>query len=296
MKTLFKILIIFLAVAQVNAQELNASVTINSDQISGSNKQVYQTLERSLTEFVNQKKWTNRNFKQQEKIQCVFTLTISEQSSSTDFKGDIQIQSSRPIYNSTYLTPVFNFKDNNISFRYTEFQNLQFNPNTFDSNLVSVIAFYVYTILGIDGDSFAINGGDEYFKAAEKVVNQAQQGGFVGWSSTDTGPTRYRLINDVLSNTFIDFRKAVYTYHRLGLDVFHDDKEDGKEQIVTSIGLLKTIYNRRPNALLIRTFMDSKADEIADVFSGGPRYDTENLKEDLMKMSPVNTTKWNNIK
>ena len=285
-----------MTVTQVGAQELNASVAINSDQISGSNRQVYQTLERSLTEFINQKKWTNRNFKQQEKIQCVFTLTISEQSSSTDFKGDIQIQSSRPIYNSTYLTPVFNFKDNDLSFRYTEFQNLQYNPNGFDSNLVSVIAFYVYTILGIDGDTFAINGGDEYFKDAENVVNQAQQGGFAGWSSTATGPTRYKLINDVLSNAFIDFRKAIYTYHRLGLDVFHEDKDDGKEQIVSSIELLKTIYNRRPNALLIRTFMDSKVDEIVDIFSGGPRYDTEDLKLDLMKMSPVNTTRWNNIK
>jgi hypothetical protein len=298
MKILFKILIVFLTftVTQVSAQELSATVTINADQISGSNRQVYQTLERSLTEFVNQKKWTNKNFKPQEKIQCVFTITLSEQSSSTDFKGDIQIQSSRPVFNSTYLTPVFNFKDTDLSFRYTEFQNLQYNPNRFDSNLVSIMAFYVYTILGIDGDSFAMNGGTEYYKEAENVLNQAQQGGFAGWANSTKRVTRFRLITDILSNAFVNYRKAMYTYHINGMDVFHDDKSEAKEQILSCVELLKEIYSRRTNALLIRTFMDSKADEIVEIFSGGPRFDTEDMKDDLMKMSPVNATKWEKIK
>ncbi|PHR73994.1 MAG: DUF4835 domain-containing protein [Lutibacter sp.] len=292
----FKILIFLLTVTQVNAQELDATITINSDKISGSNKQVYQTLERTLIEFINQKKWTNRKFKAQEKIKCAFTLTILEQSSSTNFKGNIQIQSSRPVYNSTYLTPIFNFKDDDFSFRYTEFETLQYNPNNFDSNLVSVIAFYVYTILGMDGDSFTRNGGTEYFKDAENVMNQAQQGGFAGWSRTTSGATRYKLINDILSNSFIDFRTAMFIFNRQGLDTFHKDKEESKENIATAISKIKNIYNRRPNALLVRTFMDSKADEIVSIFSDGPRYDTSKLVDDLNRMSPVNSTKWNKIK
>jgi len=292
----FKILIILLVATQVQAQELNATVTINSDKISGSNKQVFQTLERSLTEFINQKKWTNKKFKTQERIKCVFVLTITEQSSNTDFKGNIQVQSSRPVYNSVYQTPVFNFKDKDFSFKYTEFETLEFNPNSFDSNLVSVMVFYVYTILGMDADTFAKNGGTTYFEQAENVTNQAQQGGFAGWDRKTRGNTRYKLITDILSGSYDNFRTAMYTYHMKGLDLFAEDKAIAKENIATSIGLLKNIYNRRPNALLIRTFMDAKSDEIVDIFSDGPRYDTNKLKEDLNRMSPVNSSKWNKIK
>ncbi len=296
MKILVKVILVFFIVAQVNGQELNATVTVNSDQIAGSNKQVFKTLERSLTEFINQKKWTNRNYKPQERIQCAFTLTIDSQSSLTDFTGNIQVQSSRPVYNSTYLTPVFNFKDNDLSFRYTEFENFQYNRNVFDSNLVSIIAFYVYTILGIDGDTYALNGGTTYFDEAENVMNQAQQGGYSGWTRISQGTTRYKLMTDILSNAFVDYRKALYTFHIQGLDVMYDDKTEGKKKIKDAVNLLKNIYSRRPNAILIRTFMDSKADEIVDVFSGGPRMDVSQLRDDLQRMSPVNSAKWNKIK
>lgn len=296
MKLFFKIFTFLFLSGQVNAQELNATVVVNSDNISGSNKQVFKTMERSLAEFINQKKWTNRNFKPQERIQCAFTLTIMTQPSSNEFTGNIQVQSSRPVYNSTYLTPVFNFKDKDFSFRYNEFENFQYNPNGFDSNLVSVIVFYVYTVLGIDGDTFALNGGNEYFSAAENAVNQAQQSGFKGWASNDNGPTRFRLITDILSNAFADYRKAMYKYHIQGLDVFAENKSEGKESIEEAVKLLRGIYNRRPNALLNRTFMDSKADEIVDIFSAGPRVDTSDLKEDLARISPVNSSKWNKIK
>lgn len=291
-----KLAIFFLVVISTEAQELNATVTVISDKISGSNRQVFKTLERSLTEFVNQKKWTNKNYKPQERIQCAFTITLDERTSSNEFKGTLQVQSSRPVYNSTYITPIFNFKDNDISFRYTEFENFQFNPNGFDSNLVSIVAFYIYTILGIDGDTFAMNGGTEYYNAAENVVNQAQQGGYAGWTSITNGATRYKLITDILSNAFVNYRKALYTYHIEGLDVFFDDKSEGKSKIEASIKMLKNIYSRRPNALLIRTFMDAKADEIVDVFSGGPRMDVNQIRDDLQRMSPVNSSKWDKIK
>ncbi|MFB0938731.1 MAG: DUF4835 family protein [Urechidicola sp.] len=295
MNRYIQVLVVLLFSMQLTAQEINATVTINSDNVSGSNKQVYQTLERSLTEYINQKKWTENNFKIQERIQCAFTLTILDQPSSNEFVGNIQIQSTRPIYNTSYLTPIFNFKDDDFSFQYTEFEILQYNKNNFESNLVSIVTFYVYSILGMDADSFTNKGGTEYYKQAEGVVNQAQQSSYIGWSQTDRGPTRFRLINDILSGAYDNYRTSLYNYHRNGLDIMSDDKKDAKDNISETIQLLRDIYNRRPNSLLVRTFMDSKADEIVEIFSDGPRFNADKLKESLIKMSPVNMSKWDKI-
>lgn len=296
MNKIVKILFVFFITLHTNAQEIRATVIINSDKIPGSNKQVFETLERSLIEFINQKKWTNKKFKQQEKIDCSFILTLIEQPSSNEFVGTLQIQSSRPVYGSSYLTTVFNFKDNKFSFRYTEYENFQYNPNSFDSNLVSVFAYYIYLILGLDADTFSLNEGTVYYDAAENAMNQAQQSGYSGWSSTSSGATRFKLISDILSGTFDGYRSALYNYHIHGLDLMHMDKSNAKLNVEESIQSIKSIYDRRPNALLIRIFMDAKADEIVAIFSDGPRFDTSQLKEDLSKISPINLSKWNTIK
>ena len=295
MRKIVQLLIILFATVQLNAQELRCTITVNSDKIPSSNKQIFKTLENSLNEFVNQKRWTNFKYEPQERINCNLTLTILEQSGD-DFKGHIQIQSSRPVYNSTYLTPVFNFKDDNFSFSYAEFEPLQFNENTFESNLVSVVSFYVYTILGMDADTFALNGGAPFYTKAQNIVVQAQQSGYAGWNLNDGSKSRFIMIDNILSPTYSLFRSAMYEYHLKGLDVMHKDKKKGKQKIADSIGFLKTIYDSRPNAFLLRVFMDSKADEIVTIFSDGPYYDTIKLKEDLLKISPLNAAKWNDIK
>jgi len=295
MRKVLQIFVILFTLMHVNAQELDCSITVNADKIPGSNKQIFTTLENSLNEFVNQKRWTNFNYKPQERINCNFTITILEQSGS-DFKGHIQIQSSRPIYNSSYLTPVFNFKDNNFSFQYAEFEPLQFNENQFESNLVSVISFYVYSILGFDGDTFSLNGGTPHFKQAQNILVQAQQSGFVGWNQNDGNGTRFTLIDNILSPTYNLFRNTLYEYHLKGSDGMSSDKIKSKQNIAKSLEGLKSIYEVRPNAFLLRVFMDSKATEIVSIFSDGPRFDTFKLKEDLLKISPVNATKWNEIK
>lgn len=295
MRKILQILVILFAVVQVKGQELNCSITVNADKIPGSNKQIFTTLENSLNEFVNQKRWTSYNYKPQERIDCNFTLTILEQSGN-DFKGHIQIQSSRPIYNSSYLTPVFNFKDDDFSFQYTEFEPLQFNENTFESNLVSVVSFYVYTILGFDADTFSLNGGTPHFVKAQNVLVQAQQSGYAGWNQNDGSGTRFTLIDNILSPTYGLFRNTLYEYHLKGLDVMSEDKKKAKQKIAESLNGLKSIFDTRPNAFLLRVFMDSKATEIVNVFSDGPRFDTFKLKEDLLKISPVNAAKWNEIK
>ena len=295
MLKVIKIIFIFFSVLQLNAQELNCTVTVNADKIPGSNKQIFKTLENSLNEFVNQKRWTNYNYKPQERINCNLTLTILEQT-GTDFRGHIQIQSSRPVYNTTYLTPVFNFKDDNFSFQYTEFEPLQFNQNSFESNLVSVVTFYTYIILGMDADTFMLDGGSTYFTMAQNVLVQAQQSGYSGWNQNDGSKTRFTLIDNIISPTYSMFRNVMYKYHRNGLDILSTETKNAKENIVESILILKSIYDSRPNAFLLRIFMDSKADEIVNIFSDGPKYDTYKLKENLIKISPVNAAKWNEIK
>lgn len=295
MRKIVQLLIILFVAVQLNAQELRCTITVNADKIPTSNKQIFKTLENSLNEFVNQKRWTNFKYEPQERINCNLTVTILEQSGD-DFKGHIQIQSSRPVYNSTYLTPVFNFKDDNFAFSYVEFEPLQFNENTFESNLVSVVSFYVYTILGMDADTFALNGGTPFFTKAQNVAVQAQQSGYAGWNLNDGSKSRFIMIDNILSPTYSLFHSAMYEYHLQGLDVMPKDKKKAKQKIAASIGFLKTIYDSRPNAFLLRVFMDSKADEIVTVFSDGPYYDTIKLKEDLLKISPLNAAKWNDIK
>ena len=295
MRKIVQLLIVFFVTVQLNAQELRCTITVNADKIPASNKQIFKTLESSLNEFVNQKRWTNFKYEPQERINCNLTLTILEQSGD-DFKGHIQIQSSRPVYNSTYLTPVFNFKDDNFSFKYKEFEPLRLNENAFESNLVSIVSFYVYTIIGMDADTFALNGGTSFFTKAQNIVMQAQQSGYAGWNQNDGSKTRFTLIDNILAPTYSLFHTAIYTYHLKGLDEMHKVKRQAKQKIAESIGFLKTIYDLRPNAILLRVFMDSKADEIVNIFSDGPNYDTFKLKEDLIKISPLNSSKWNDIK
>jgi hypothetical protein len=279
----------------LNAQELNCTITVNSDKVPGSNKQVFTTLEAALNEFVNQKRWTGFNYKPQERITCNMTLTILERSGD-EMRGHIQIQSSRPIYNSTYLTPVFNFKDDNFSFSYREFEPLVFNENTFESSLISIITYYVHIILGMDADTFTMNGGTPYYVKAQDIVVQAQQSGYTGWNQNDGTQTRFTLIDNILSPTYRLYRSTMYNYHRHGLDAMQKDTRQAKEAIAGAIMELKGIYDSRPNAFLLRVFMDSKAGEIVDIFSDGPRFDTFKLKEDLMRISPLNASKWNEIK
>lgn len=296
MNKLIGILLILSIGLPINAQELKCDIIINSDKVPGSNRQVFETLQASINELVNQKKWTNKTYLDQEKIQCAMTFTILEQPNPNEFKGHLQIQASRPVFNTTYLTPIFNYKDDNLSFRYTEFETLQFNETSFESNLVSMISYYVYTILGIDADTFALNGGEPYYKLAQNIVIQAQQSGYTGWNQNDGNKSRFSLIDDMLSPAFSIYRNTLYSYHINAIDIMYVDKKKAKEVISTSILQLKTISETRPNSQLVRTFFDAKSDEIVNVFSDGPRFDTGKLKDNLMKMSPVNMNKWSSIK
>lgn len=277
------------------AQELNCTVTVNSDQVSQTNQQVFKTLERSLNDFVNKTKWTNKVYAENERVNARMFITVTNYDSDK-FEANIQIQSTRPVFNTSYESPIFNYKDNNFNFQYIEFQPLVFNPNSFDSNLTGVIAYYAYIMLGLDADTFALEGGNDYYRRAQQIVTQAQGSNFGGWSQGSDGRSRFELVDNLLSNTFREYRIAMYNYHRKGLDIMADNNSTGKQIIAGSLRLFETLIARRPNAFLIQTFFDAKSEEIQNIFSDGPKVDIVQLKETLNKVAPFYSTVWNGIK
>lgn len=279
----------------VTAQELNCNLVVNAQQTGNENVQVFKTLERQLTEFVNNTTWTDKNFKPQERINCSMVINILDYNSDV-FNATLQVQSSRPVFNSTYSTPVYNFNDKNFTFRYLEFQNLVFNPNQFESNLVSVLAYHVYMILGLDADTFEQNGGDEYYRQAQTILNYSQQENFKGWKLEDGQQTRFVLIDNILSPMFKEFRNVMYAYHMEGLDKMHRNAKSSKEEIASVIEELKAMNSRRPNSFLMRVFFDAKSEEIQDIFSGGPSVNITEVITSLTRIAPMHASKWRNIK
>ncbi|MEM8506806.1 MAG: DUF4835 family protein [Bacteroidota bacterium] len=293
MRSIF-LVFVFCSAFGVLAQELDCTVTVNSDQVGQTNQQIFRTLERSLNDFVNKNKWTDRTFSKNERISARMFITVTAYESDR-FEATLQIQSSRPVYNTSYETPVFNYKDNDVDFQYQEFEPLVYNPNSFDSNLVGVISYYVYIILGLDADTFSLQSGDEYYRLAQNIVTQAQGTNFGGWAQETGERTRFELIDNLLSNTFREYRMAMYNYHRKGMDVLADNNSTGKQVIAGSLRLFETLIKRRPNAFLIQTFFDAKAEEIQSVFSDGPKVDIVTLKESLNKVAPFYSSTWNAI-
>lgn len=294
MKQLLVFGLFFFLVANTWAQELNCQVSVNARQTGYINLPVFKTLEKSLSEFINQTNWTDQKFKEYEKIDCNIFITISEYKSGS-FKATLQIQSSRPVFGSTLMTPVFNFKDEQFSFDYTEYQPLNYSQNTFESNLVSVISYYVYTVLGLDADTFSPLGGTPYFEKAAQIVRLAQQEGYAGWKAIDGDRSRFRFNKDILSPNFEIFRKSLYRYHRKGLDMMHENVAVGKKNIAKAIQEMAKIPSIRANSIVVRSFFDAKAAEIQKIFSGGPSVGITQVVEVLNELAPQHNDKWGEI-
>lgn len=289
------LLFILLLNGWLNAQEIDCRFVINADLVNQTNQQVFKTLEQSLNEFINAKAWTDQELESTEKIRCSMILNLTAYNGSR-FEGTLQVQVERPVYSSNYNSPLFNFLDKDIVFAYQEFQPLFYNPATYESNLVSLISFYVFVALGMEADSFAQQGGTNYYKQAQQIVNLAQQNGAKGWNQADGNRTRFWLIDTLLSNTFKEYRSIQYDYHRKGMDQMMNNAEQGKLEIMEALKQFNTLYARRPNALLIQTFFDAKADEIVDLFSAGPAVDFSSTQKMLNKVAPFFGPKWKRIK
>ena len=280
----------------VFAQELNCNLVVNAQLTGNENVQVFKTLEKQLNEFINNTRWTNKPFALEERIDCSMIININDYDSDT-FKASIQIQSVRPVHNSSYVSSVYNFNDKDFNFNYLEYQNLNFNPTQFQSNLISVLSFHIYMILGVDADTFELNGGDEYYAQARDIANYSQQGNVSGWAPPKGGDqTRRVLIDNVLSKTYSAYRTVLYQYHREGLDVMASDVKKGKTAIASALMGFNDLHRRRPNSFLVRTFFDAKADEISNIFSAGPNVKITELVSVLTKVAPMHTKKWGKIK
>ena len=289
------LLLVSLFSAVASAQQFNCEVVINAEQTGNANVTVFKTLENAIKEFVNQTAWTDRTLQPFERISCSMFINITSYDANS-FTGTIQVQSSRPVFGSTMVSPVFNFNDEDLSFNYTEYETLDFSPNTYSSNLVSVISFYVYTILGLDADTFQEMGGTPYYETANQIAGTAQQGNHAGWRATDGNNSRYRLNTDLLSNAFTGYRETLYTYHREGLDLMHSSPEIGKRGVAKALLGLREMNSNRPNSLLVRTFFDAKADEVEQIFRGGPSVSIKEVVDALNSMAPTFSDNWSSIR
>lgn len=291
-KILFIVSFLYAITAQ--SQELICDVIVDAQLTGNENVQVFKTLENQLNEFVNNTKWTNKNFAPNERINCNMFIKI-ESYNNDIFRASIQVRSSRPIFNSSYSTPIYNFNDEDFSFRYQEFQNFIYNPNQFESNLVSVLAYHIYMILAMDADSFALKGGETYYQQARSILNFSQQSNFEGWKPEDGLQSRFSLIDNIMSPTYKEFRSVLYNYHIKGLDVMSQNPKKGKENVASAIKEYVAMNNRRPNSFILRVFFDAKAEEIQDIFSDGPSVSITDLVSSLSKMAPTHSNKWRKI-
>lgn len=294
MRNLF-LLVAFLISTVAFSQELNCIVKVMAQQTGNENNVIFKNLEKQLTEFVNNTKWTGKSFSQQERINCSMVINVREQSNDM-FSASIQVSSSRPIFNSTYSSPVYNYNDKDFNFQYLEFQNLVYNAGQFESNLISVLSFHVYMILGMDADSFELNGGDDYFKQAQTIANYSQHLKGQGWKLEDGLQSRFALIDNLMSPAYKDIRTAMYQYHIDALDTMNTGAKEGKTKIIAVLDVLQNVHRARPNSFLMRVFFDAKADEIMDILSGGPNVNITGAMDILNRIAPMHSQKWRNIK
>lgn len=278
----------------MNAQELMCRVSVNYSQVKTTNVKIFQSLQRDISEFMNTTHWTNYIFSNQERIDCSMLINISQYNGVDEFTATLQVSSSRPIFDASITSQVINIKEHNgwFKFKYLENQPIEFNENSFTSDLASTLAFYAYFVIGMDFDTFSEFGGNPFFEKAQKVVTNAQSSQYKDpWKPLGTSKedNRYYLIKNINSPVFKNYRKAMYTYHRLGLDKMTTDITNGRQNIVQSIGLIKQIYQKKPNNYIVNIFLDSKRKEIINIFSEAPPQESNRVKQVLQLIDPAHT-------
>jgi len=297
MKKIILLIILFLGVQQLQAQEFKCKVTVNAASIQGSNKQMFKTLQRAIQEFINKNRWTDKRFKEHEKIQCDLILNIKEYNLKKGrIKSELYFRTYRPVFKSDYQTLLLNLIDKNFEFTYREFEKLDFNLELFENNLTSTIAFYLYVALGEDFNSAKENAGVEFLKKAEIIQNNAEQNGIKGWNRDNKNNSKGDLIVLLLDEQSKYFQKAIYTYHRWGLDMMADKISLGKNNIITALNYIDKLKDENKNSdYLIKIFFDAKSDEIVQIFSAGPPVNVDFVTTKLRKLAPNYDFKWDEI-
>jgi len=295
LKTAVVLAFVMFTLNAVFGQEFLCQIQVNSSQVQGTDKRVFDNMRSTLMEFVNNRRWTNYDFKPEERIECSMVINIQQRPSVDRFEGTISVVASRPVYKTAYTTTLFNYVDKDFDFDYVEFQPMEFQENSYNSNLTSVVAYYLYIILGLDFDSFSEYGGTPFFQKAEQVVNAAQNSPEKGWSSFDNDKNRYWIIENYLNNSYSELRRFNYEYHRKGLDAMAENAYEGRASIGKSLEYLMNVYDQKPGLFALQLMIDAKRDEIVNIFSeGNPKEKTE--AQNIMKeVDPANSSKYSKM-
>ena len=276
--------------------ELNAKLSINSSKIQGTNKEVFNTLQRALNEFINNKKWTNAKFSPNERIDCAFTMIVNTLEDNR-FSCELQVQARRPVYNSSYTTTIFNFRDTQLDFQYTEMEPLEYSETTLQSNLTATIVFYIYVILGIDFDGFSPKGGSVFFQQAQQILTLAQsEPSWNGWKAFENDRNRHALITALTENQSEGYRQFWYDYHRKGLDEMAANADRGRTNILEALPALTALKSARPNSILLQVFPDTKLDELVAIYSKATTQEKQTGYKTLSNLYPGQTNRLESLR
>ncbi len=285
-----------LSCSVVAAQELNCNVTVDYQQIQGTNTAIFSSLQEAMTAFLNERAWTNDQYAINERITCSFLFTVKGYSDDGSFSGEFIVQSNRPVYASNYTTPMLNLRDQNISFTYREYDQLEFRLEQIDNNLTALLAYYAYLIIGFDMDSMAPMGGTRVLQNAEAIVNAAQSFSESGWRAYDSNRNRHGILNDYLDGSMEPFRQMMYDYHRLGLDEMASNVGRGRAQVTTALEELQAAARAKSMSSLPQIFTEAKRDELVNIYSEAPTTEKEKIYELLSDLNPSLKSDWDKIK
>jgi hypothetical protein len=278
------------------AQELNCKVQVITAQLQTADPKIFQTLQKSVFEFMNNRKWTTDSYRSEERIECSMLINVTQELASDKFAAQITITSNRPVFNSSYQTTMFNWVDKDFQFQYAEYQTLEYNENTFVSNLTSVLAYYAYALIGLDYNSFGMKGGNPYFQKAQTIVNNAQVAVEPGWKSYDGIRNRYWLIDNLLTNANLEsIHTVLYRYHREGLDNMYENAEGSRKVITECLQLLNKMNEESPNSMIMQLFFLAKSDELVGIYSKAIPTEKATAVQLLVKLDATNAGKYQNI-
>jgi hypothetical protein len=295
MKKTILFIIVLLGGLHVFSQELNCMVQISGGQVQTSDRTIFEILQRDVYEFMNSRQWTNYKFKQSERIECNILINVTSWDNIENFTSTIQVQSRRPVYNSSYNSVMLNHLDRDFTFKYMTGTPIEYIENTFTSNLAAVLAFYAYVIIGLDFDSYSPNGGTEFFDKAQNIVNASQNTPDKGWKSFESQRNRYWLVENLLNPTYTDMRTGIYQYHRSGLDLMADEISAARQAVTDAMTNFQKVHRQRPGLIFITMFMTAKSDELVNIFTPAPPAEKMRIVAILKNLDPANSTKYNDI-
>jgi hypothetical protein len=289
MKNFFLLLFALAFFAPAGAQELEVKVTINTPKLQTADPRVFETLRTSIQEFMNNQKWTEDKYEQLERIRVDIVMTITKELNNNTFEADFSLQSTRPVFNATYETPLFKHQDKEVTFSYQEFQPLEYSQSTFTDNLTFVLAFYANIVIGLDYDSFSPFGGEAYFQAAQDIVNRVPPNvasNVPGWRSVENNRNRYWLVENLLSPRIRPMRQAIYDYHRQGLDMMYQDPYAARAVMTLALESLSGVNQNYPNSVIMQTFANTKSDEIIEIYKAAAPQEKNSVIRVMERVDP----------